>query len=102
MTDADPLQRAIERLGEGDRLREVERRVAAAAPALQGVLAQALADGGWFEGPHREQIERVSAIADPAERATALSTLLAEETRISMLVGVTVGWALAEDLAGGG
>ena len=30
---------------------------------------------------------------------TAVRTLLAEEARMGMLVGVAVGWALAEELA---
>ena len=37
-------------------------------------------------------------VEDPAERLTAVSTLLAEETRVAMMIGVTVGWALAEEL----
>ena len=45
------LEAAIERLTEGDRLRAAERRVAAAAPALQRVLAAALADGRLVRGP---------------------------------------------------
>ena len=93
------LDAAVERLTEGSRLRDAEARVAAVAPALQMVLADALASGGWFEGSHRQEIERVAVIEEPHERATAIATLLAEETRISMMVGVAVGWALAEDLS---
>jgi hypothetical protein len=40
----------------------------------------------------------VTSIADETERATAVDTLLAEEARISMMVGVAVGWALADEL----
>jgi hypothetical protein len=36
---------------------------------------------------------------DDEERLTAVRTLLAEETRVGMMVGVAVGWALAERLA---
>lgn len=99
-TDSAPtdLEAAIGRLAEGSRLREAESAVAAAAPALQNVLASALAEGGWFEDSHQNELRRVVAIEDPAERTTALATLLAEETRIAMLVGVTVGWSLAEEL----
>ena len=68
--DEAEIAAAIERLQEGDRLHRAEAAVAAAAPALQHVLAEALA------------------------------VLLAEETRIGMLVGVAVGWALAEELGG--
>ena len=96
--DEAELAAAIARLRDGDRLARSEAAVAAAAPALQHGLAEALASGGWFEDSHRAEIERVAAMEDPAERVTALATLLAEETRIGMLVGVAVGWALAEEL----
>ena len=92
------IDAAVERLMEGTRLQDAEARVAAAAPALQRVLTEALAAGGWFEGPHRQELERVAAIEDPGERLTAVSTLLAEETRIAMMVGVAVGWAVADEL----
>ena len=35
---------------------------------------------------------------DVGERLTALRTLLAEEARIGMMVGVAVGWALCDEL----
>lgn len=92
------LEAAIERLADGERLREAESTVASAAPALQRVLAAALASGGWFEGSHRSELERVAGIDDPHERMTAIATLLAEETRIAMMIGVTTGWTLAEEL----
>ena len=95
---AADLEAAVRRLVEGTALAEAEAEVVAAAPGLQRVLAEALASGGWFEGGHRSEIDRVAAIAEPAERATATATLLAEETRIGMMVGVAVGWALAGEL----
>ena len=41
-----------------------------------------------------------SAVAEPDEatRATRVETLLAEETRMGMMVGVAVGWELAREL----
>ena len=36
---------------------------------------------------------------DEEERLTAVRTLLAEEARMGMMVGVAVGWALADELA---
>lgn len=95
---AERLEAALAGLAEGSRLQEAEKLVAAAAPALQRVLGQALASGGWFEGPHRQEIDRVAAIEDARERSIAVATLLAEETRIAMMVGVAVGWALREEL----
>jgi hypothetical protein len=96
-TEAE-LVAAVGRLTDGDRLRAAEAGVAAAAPALQRVLVEALAAGGWFGDSHRAELLRVTSIADETERATAVDTLLAEEARISRLVGVAVGWALAGEL----
>lgn len=98
--DEAAIAAAIERLREGERLSAAEAKVVAAAPALQKILAEALASGGWFQDSHQAEIERVASIGDPEERATALAVLLAEETRIGMMVGVAVGWALAEELGG--
>lgn len=96
-TEAE-LDAAIEALERPDRFREAETLVAAAAPKLQRVLAQALESGGWFAESHEKELRRALEIPDPAERETALRTLLAEETRIGMMVGVAVGWALAREL----
>ncbi len=96
-TEAE-LEEAVNRLTDGDRLQAAEAGVAAAAPALQRVLVEALAAGGWFGDSHRAELLRVTSIEDEAERATAVDTLLAEEARISMMVGVAVGWALAGEL----
>ena len=72
--------------------------MAAAAPQLQRVLGAALAEGGWFEGAHQEHLAKLAAIEDPGERLAELRTLVAEETRIGMMVGVAVGWELANEL----
>ena len=81
-----------------DRLREAETHVATAAPGLQRVLVEALAAGGWFGGSHRAELERIAAITEQRQRAAEIDLLLAEETRISMMVGVAVGWVLAAEL----
>ena len=70
----------------------------AAAPKLQRVLAEALETGGWFGEAHEGEIRKAAAPAAEEERLTALRTLLAEEARMGMMVGVAVGWALAEEL----
>ena len=94
----EQLEAAISRLSEPGRMRQVEAQVVAAAPRLQRVLAQALEDGGWFAESHEQEVTRIADIADDGERLTALRTLLAEETRIGMMVGVAVGWAMSEEL----
>jgi hypothetical protein len=98
-SDAE-LCAAIERLTDAAQFGEAERLVARAAPKLQKVLASALEAGGWFGEAHDAEVLRVATTPDEEERLTAVRTLLAEETRIGMMVGVAVGWALREELQG--
>jgi hypothetical protein len=90
----EQLDRAIEALSDPERFREAEALVARAAPQLQRVLNEALHAGGFFEA-HEDQVRK--ATGDEA----AVRTLLAEETRMGMLVGVAIGWELARVLAAG-
>jgi len=94
----EQLDRAVEALTDPQRFREAEERVAKVAPQLQRILNEALHAGGWFGEAHESQVRRVTTPEDESERLTALRTLLAEETRIGMLVGVAVGWELAREL----
>ena len=94
----EELEQAIDRLGERDRFREAESLVATAAPRLQEVLARALEQGGWFGETHEAEVLKAATTPDEEERLTAVRTLLAEEARMGMLVGVAVGWALADEL----
>ncbi len=89
---------ALDALTEPERFREAETRVARIAPQLQQILAQALGEGGWFGEAHDSEVRKAAALTDEGERATRISTLLAEETRMGMLVGVAVGWELAREL----
>jgi hypothetical protein len=85
---------AIERLVDAKRFAEAERIVARAAPQLQKVLAAALAEGGWFGESHEAESLKAATAPDPDERVAAVRSLLAEEARMGMMVGVAVGWAL--------
>jgi hypothetical protein len=96
-TDAD-IDAAIAAITQPERLREAQELVARAAPSLQRVLATALAEGGWFDTAHEQAVNDVAGEENPAERARAVRTLLAEETRLGMLVGVAVGFELAREL----
>jgi hypothetical protein len=91
----EQIDRAIEALSDPESFRAAEARVARAAPQLQRILNEALHSGGWFGEAHESQVRK--AVGDE----TALRTLLAEETRMGMLVGVAVGWELARVLANG-
>jgi hypothetical protein len=92
------LDAAIERLTDSERFSEAERIVSRAAPQLQRVLAAALAEGGWFGDPQTSETLRAATVPDPDERIAAVGTLLAEEARMAMMVGVAVGWALHEEM----
>jgi len=96
-SDAE-LEQAIERLGERERFREAETLVAAAAPRLQHVLATALEQGGWFGEAHENEVLKAATTPNEEERLATVRALLAEEARMGMLVGVAVGWALADEL----
>lgn len=95
------LEAAVERLAEADRFAEAETIVARAAPQLQRVLAAALAEGGWFGESHESESLKAATVPDPEERIAAVRTLLAEEARMGMMVGVAVGWALKEEMSEG-
>jgi hypothetical protein len=97
--DEERLRDAIERLTDAERFAEAELMVARSAPQLQRILATALAEGGWFGESHEAETLKAATAPDPEERVAAVRTLLAEEARMSMMVGVTVGWALREELA---
>lgn len=96
-TDAE-LEAAIEAITEPQRLRQAQDIVARTAPALQRVLATALEEGGWFDLAHDQAVHEATGHNDVGERVRAVRTMLAEETRLGMLVGVAVGFELAHEL----
>ena len=96
-TDAE-LEAAVERLSDPERFRAAESRVAQVAPQLQRILNQALHEGGWFGEAHESELLKAATTPDQDERLRAVRTLLADETRMGMLVGVAVGWELALEL----
>ena len=94
----EELDRAVEALSDSERFREAEARVLRVAPQLQRILGEALHSGGWFGEAHESQVRRAAGAEGEDERLVAIRTLLAEETRMGMLVGVAVGWELARVL----
>ena len=95
----DDLDAAISELSNPERLRAAQDLVSRAAPSLQRVLDQALAEGGWFDAAHEQAVGEAVGTEDPEERARAVRTLLAEETRLGMFVGVAVGFELSRALS---
>ena len=98
MLSDEQVEEAIRALSDPERFRGAERLVSEAAPPLQRIRAHALTVGGWWGGAHLAVGRAAAAEPDEAARVTRIETLLAEETRMGMLVGVAVGWQLASEL----
>jgi hypothetical protein len=92
------IDAAIAAISDTERLREAQDLVMRTAPSLQRVLANALEDGGWFDAGHDQAIREAAGPDDAHERVRAVRTLVAEETRLGMLIGVAVGFELAREL----
>ena len=95
----EEIDAAVEALSDPERLAGARDTVARLAPQLQTVLDRALTEGGWFAEAHQSQVRGAAAEADPEARQAAVANLVAEETRLGMLVGVAVGIELARELA---
>jgi hypothetical protein len=96
-SDAE-VDAAIQALSDPQHLEEAQRLVAAKAPQLQRILDQALHAAGWYDAAHEAQVLNATGRPDHDERLAAVRNLLQEETRVSMLIGVAVGYELANAL----
>ena len=96
---AEEVDAAVAALADPERFGHAQEIVTHAAPGLQAVLGNALAQGGWFDQAHEAQLAGAAGTEDPAARVAAIQTLVEEETRLGMLVGVSVGFELARELA---
>ena len=95
---AEEVDRAVEALGDPERFAHAQEIVTHAAPGLQRVLAEALDAGGWFGEAHDAEVSKAAMHDDRLERLEAVRNLIDEETRLGMLVGVAVGFELAQQL----
>lgn len=96
-SDAE-IDAAIAALSEPGRLDQAQALVTRAAPSLERVLGSALHEGGWFDAAHNAAVREAVGTSDADDRLVAVRTLIAEETRLTMLVGVAVGLELAREL----
>lgn len=96
--DFDPkrLQEVIDEIGQEHGLDAVEERMTAIAPQLTAVIDDALRAGGWFDDAHESVVLKTATLPDPDQRITDLRNFVLEQTRLGMLVGVAVGWEIAE------
>jgi hypothetical protein len=95
---AEQVDRAVEALGDPERFAHAQEIVSHAAPGLGRVLDAALDEGGWFGDAHDNAVSQAAMNPDQLERLEQVRSLIAEETRLGMLVGVAVGLELAHEL----
>jgi hypothetical protein len=96
-SDAE-VEAAIQALSDPARLEGAQRMVRANAPGLERILNEALEAADWFGSAHRAAVLEATGKPSVDDRMTAVSTLIAEETSVSMLIGVAVGYELAHQL----
>ncbi len=95
---AEQVDAAVEILSDPGRLKHAQEVVTHAAPGLQRVLNEALAAGGWFDEAHEGQVAGAALEIEEHARLARVRSLLADETRLGMLVGVAIGFELAHEL----
>lgn len=93
------IEAVIEQLAQHSGLDAVEARLAQVAPQLQNLLDDALSAGGWFDDAHESLVLKAATHPDDDQRISEVRNFVLEQTRLGMLVGVAVGWELAERLA---
>ena len=98
---AAEIDAAIEKLSQPGRLAAAETHVSRSAPQLQRILNDILQAGGFFDQAHESQVLKAATTPGDDERIAAVRTLVAETMRTGMLIGVAVGWQLAEELRQG-
>jgi hypothetical protein len=96
-TEAE-VEAAVQALSDPEQLDQAQRIVAANAPTLQRILNVALNEAEWFGSAHHEQVLQAAGKADIEERLRAVQTLIAEEVRVTMMIGAAVGFELAHKL----
>jgi hypothetical protein len=96
-TDAE-VEAAVQALTDPAQLEQAQRLVAENAPTLQRILNTALNEAEWFDTAHQEQVLEAAGKADIEQRLQAVQTLLAEEIRVTMMIGAAVGFELAHQL----
>jgi hypothetical protein len=96
---AEQVDAAVEALTAPGALDHAQEVVVHAAPSLQRVLNEALHEGGYFGEAYEAEVRKAVESDDLLERDRAMRVLLAEESRLAMLVGVSVGFELARELA---
>ena len=94
------VEAAVQALSDPGRLEEAQRIVGENAPGIQRIINEALQAADWFGSAHQAAVLEAAGKPDVEERLRAVRALIAEETSVSMLIGVAVGYELAHELMG--
>ena len=94
----EELEAAVAAISEPEQLEQAQRVVTSTAPQLQRIFDEALASADWYGSARRAEVVKAAGTADADERMAAVGRLVDEETRVSMLIGVAVGFELAHRL----
>jgi transposase-like protein len=94
----EELEAAVQAVSDPDRLEQAQRVVTSTAPQLQRIFDQAMSSADWYGSARRAEVVKAAGTADADERMDAVGRLVDEETRVSMLIGVAVGFELAHQL----
>ncbi len=96
---AAEVDAAVARIADPESLKHAQEVVTHAAPALQRILGEALADGDYFGSAHEQSVQEAAGEADLERRLMLVRTLVAEEARLGMFVGAAVGFELHRQLS---
>jgi hypothetical protein len=91
----EEVDAAIEAISDPARLADAQRIVTERAPQLQQILYDALHDSEWWGQAHRQAVRQAVGAPDAED---AVHRLIAEETRVTLLVGIAAGLELAHEL----
>jgi hypothetical protein len=95
---AAEVDAAVARIADSEHLRHAEEVMTHAAPTLERILAETLAEGGYFESAHEQELRRAALEEDAGRRVELVRALVSEETRLGMFVGAAVGFELHREL----
>src|ERR671936_2597731 len=76
---AEEVDAAVAALADPERFAHAQEIVTHAAPGLQRVLNEALAEGGWFSGAHEAQVSHAAMAEDHQERLSRVRPLAVAE-----------------------
>jgi hypothetical protein len=95
------VEAAVQSLSDPSELDQAQKLISANATQLQRIFDEAMKSADWYGSAHQAEVVKAAGTADPDERMDNVHRLVEEENRVSMLIGVAVGFELAHRLIEG-